>query len=69
MDMKAIRKMTGMTQAAFGQYLSIPVVNIQHWEQGVANPPAYVKKLICRVLAAEKGLVFEEETGTEACKA
>lgn len=47
---KALRNTTNMSQSKFAAYLGIPVANIQHWEQGVANPPNYLISLITRVM-------------------
>lgn len=57
-DIRSVRKLTGMSQSEFGRYLGIPVVNIQHWEQGVSSPPKYVLDLIKRVISLEKGMKF-----------
>ena len=51
-----MRKITGLSQTKFAEYLNIPVYNIQHWEQGVRQPPEYVIKLIERILRLE-GLI------------
>ena len=53
MTIKEIRKKLNMSQSEFANYLEIPIVNIQHWEQGVSNPPEYVLRLINRLLKAE----------------
>lgn len=47
---KELRSTTKMSQSKFATYLGIPVANIQHWEQGVASPPAYLISLISRVM-------------------
>ena len=47
---KELRKTTSMSQSKFAGYLGIPVANIQHWEQGVSNPPSYLISLISRVM-------------------
>lgn len=49
-------KKLNMSQSEFANYLEIPIVNIQHWEQGVSNPPEYVLRLINRLLKAENKL-------------
>ena len=53
MTIKELRKATGLSQSKFATYLGIPTINIQHWEQGVANPPEYVLNLIIRVMKLE----------------
>ena len=54
--MNAIRELRStakMSQNKFAAYLDIPVANIQHWEQGVTKPPAYVISLITRVMTSD----------------
>ena len=53
MKIKKLRKLTKMSQSKFAAYLGIPVVNIQHWEQGVSSPPDYVINLILRVMKSD----------------
>ena len=53
MSIKEMRMKLGMSQSVFANLIGIPVVNIQHWEQGVRKPPTYVVTLIQRVLIAE----------------
>lgn len=59
MIIREIRDSLGMSQRKFAEYLDIPVANIQHWEQGVANPPNYVISLIERVVRLERSLKGE----------
>ena len=47
---KELQSTTHMSQNKFATYLGIPVANIQHWEQGVTNPPNYLVSLISRVM-------------------
>lgn len=56
MTIKELRTITGLSQGKFAQYLGIPTINIQHWEQGVSNPPEYVLNLIIRVMKLENKL-------------
>ncbi len=43
-DVKAIRKKTGMTQKQFSDVFGLSVGTLRHWEQGARNPrgPALV---------------------------
>ena len=50
---KELRSAANMSQSRFASYLGIPVANIQHWEQGVSNPPDYIPMLIYRVMKAD----------------
>ena len=53
-DIRNLRDKTGLSQSKFASFLGIPVINIQHWEQGVSNPPSYVIGLINKVLESSK---------------
>lgn len=53
MTIREMRRLLDMSQSKFAQYLNIPVINIQHWEQGVASPPKYVVGLIERIIRLE----------------
>ena len=60
MTVREMRKSLGLSQKEFAAYFDIPIGNIQHWEQGVSNPPKYVLKMMNRILdleKPEKGLV------------
>lgn len=65
MTVKAMRDRTGLSQSKFAQIFSIPVVNIQHWEQGVCEPPSYVLYMMEYILKAEgyieKGVLINHE--------
>ena len=61
---KELRSTTNMSQSKFATYLGIPVANIQHWEQGVTNPPNYLISLISRVMKYD-GYISSELTSAE----
>lgn len=61
---KELRNTTNMSQNRFAAYLGIPVANIQHWEQGVTNPPNYLISLISRVMMYD-GYIRKELTPAE----
>ena len=46
MEIKELRKISGMTQKQFGEYLGIPHRTIQNWEGGQRKCPEYLLKLI-----------------------
>ena len=54
MDIKTIRRATGLTQAAFAARYGIPRRTVENWEAGVNVPPKYVVNLLAQVVAAEK---------------
>lgn len=45
-----LRKLTGLSQTAFGQRYDIPMRTIQNWENGVSVPPDYVISLLRRAV-------------------
>ena len=61
---KELRNTTNMSKNRFASYLGIPVANIQHWEQGVTNPPNYLISLISRVMMHD-GYIKRELTPVE----
>ena len=56
MTIRDLRRKLNMSQRKFADYFNIPVVNVQHWEQGVSSPPDYVPYLINRVICLETEL-------------
>lgn len=56
-EIKQMRARLGMSQSQFAKEFSIPLHNIQHWEQGFRTPPDYVVKLLKEVIEYR----FQEE--------
>ena len=54
MDIKELRKASGMTQQAFGDYFGIPLRTIQNWEGGQRKCPDYLLSLMEYKLRNEK---------------
>ena len=50
MEIKEIRKITGLSKTSFAEKYGIPFRTVQNWELGVNQPPEYVKKLLERVV-------------------
>ena len=50
MIIQEIRKMTGMSRAAFSERYGIPKRTLENWENGVATPPDYVIKMLDRIV-------------------
>lgn len=46
MNIKELRKASGMTQKAFADYFNIPKRTIENWEQGINDAPQYLVELI-----------------------
>lgn len=69
MDMKEIRKKTGLSQRKFAAKYEIPQITVESWEQEVRTPPAYVLDLLNFKVEAEKikpmGYVFIDMTEEE----
>lgn len=59
MDIKEIRKLTGLSAQKFGDKYDIPLRTIQNWEGGVNTPPPYLVKLLERVVKED----IEEPSG------
>ena len=51
MDIKNIRKQTGLSQKKFAEKIGVPVRTLQGWEQGYRNPPDYIMNMINSVLS------------------
>lgn len=58
-DIKELRKRSGMSQKNFAEAYGIPVSTLRKWEQGTASPPAYVLDLIARSLPSTDPLLRE----------
>lgn len=55
-DLKAIRKLTNRSAAAFARWIGLPVATIRGWESGRRQPPPYVSVLY-RVIAHKPEVV------------
>ena len=50
MELKEMRKLLGLSQAALGKKYNIPVRTIEQWESGRRKAPIYVLELLERVV-------------------
>ena len=50
MNIKELRKLTGLSQEKFSSLYGIPKRTIENWETGKRNPPDYVINLLERVV-------------------
>lgn len=50
MTIKEIRALTGLSQSKFAEKYDLPVKTLQNWEIGRREPPAYLLKLLERVV-------------------
>nr|DAV26907.1 MAG TPA: putative transcriptional regulator [Caudoviricetes sp.] len=53
MELKEMRKLLGLSQAAFGRKYNIPVRTIEQWESGRRKAPIYVLELLERVVTED----------------
>lgn len=51
-NIKELRRKTGMTQKGFAEHFGIPLSTLRKWEQGEASPPDYLIHLIANALPA-----------------
>lgn len=61
MTIKELRKATGLSQKAFGEYFGIPHRTIQNWEGGQNKCPEYLLKLMEYKLKKENKIKKEAE--------
>ena len=45
-DVQAIRKKTGLTQAAFASRIGVPLATLRNWEQGHRSPTGPARVLL-----------------------
>lgn len=64
MDIKELRKSTGLSQVKFAKKYGIPRRTVENWESGASTPPEYERALLARVIADEQvnhsAFVFSE---------
>ncbi|MBQ6441048.1 MAG: helix-turn-helix domain-containing protein [Lachnospiraceae bacterium] len=61
MNIREIRKRTGLSQAKFGEAYHIPKRTIEDWETGKRIPPVYVVEMLERITNED----FPEKEGDE----
>lgn len=59
MTVKELRKLSGMTQQAFGDYFNIPKRTIQNWEAEIRQCPEYLLELM-RYKLQNEGIIKGE---------
>jgi len=55
MELKEMRKLLGLSQAAFGEKYHIPVRTIEQWESNRRKAPVYVLELLERAVIQDLG--------------
>lgn len=58
MDIKELRRLSGMTQKAFAEYFEIPQRTLENWEGGQRACPTYLLALI-RYKLEKEGYIKE----------
>lgn len=53
MNIKQLRKVTGLTQKKFSERFKIPLRTVQNWESGTNAPAEYIPRLIEMVMILE----------------
>ena len=53
-EVKALRKKTGLTQAAFAEKYGIPKRTIENWEGEKSTPPGYVLAMLTRLVEIDE---------------
>ena len=61
MTVKEIRKITGLSQAAFAAKYEIPTRTVEDWESGARKPAPYLVKLLERAVCEDYG--FHDHDG------
>lgn len=54
MEIRELRKKTGMSQSEFAEHIGIPLSTLRSWEHGRRTPPEYVMGLLEFRIEAEK---------------
>lgn len=53
MNIKELRRSTGLSQSKFAAYFGVPVRTLQEWEQERKSPPNYVIAMMERIWQLE----------------
>ena len=59
MTIKEIRKLSGMTRAAFAREYNIPLRSIENWEAGVRKCPDYVIQLLEKSVKEKRNICMK----------
>ena len=59
MDIRELRNIINMSQREFAEHFGIPVGTLRNWEQGIANPPEYVFKMILTAIGRDRMINVE----------
>lgn len=64
-DLKRIRALLGMSQAAFAAASGVPKRTIENWESGKSSPPDYVLRLLLYWVKNEYGIEYPFDTNAD----
>ncbi|MGN0161564.1 MAG: helix-turn-helix domain-containing protein [Lachnospiraceae bacterium] len=64
-EIKKLRKETGMNRKEFCEYFHIPYRTVTEWERGTRNAPDYVLRLLAYYIRMEKMVKSEEDSDGE----
>ena len=68
MNIREIRKKTGLSQVKFAEQYSFNLRTLQDWEQGRCNPPEYVMKMLKEQNRGIFGKDNSEKTGPDTIR-
>ena len=58
-DILKFRKILGMSQTEFSNYIGVPIGTLRNWEQGIRKPPEYVFTMILKILERDSMVNIE----------
>ena len=64
MNIREIRKTTGLTQKEFADLFNIPIGTVRRWEYGESTPAPYLIRLIAERLPVENKYLFKIDDGS-----
>lgn len=67
-EIKKLRKQTGMNRKEFCEYFDIPYRTVTEWERGNRNAPDYVLRLLAYYIRMEKMVKNSNCTDIEAIR-
>ena len=63
MNIRELRKNTGMTQEQFAERFGIALSTLRRWEQRVSEPPGYLIPLLEQILEVNDRIIIEGKDG------
>ena len=57
MEIRELRRATGLSQRAFAEAYGVPIGTLRNWEQGISTPPSYVAAMLQRAVLSSDGQI------------